>query len=193
MLAPLLSLALAVLPASPAGAASRADIARMATEWTSYRNSANRMMTAVQNTAPNDGWNRVETINFVAKVRVMIAQTEDIFASTADIAREEIRASEPPSAARLERENAVAAIHEAQAFALYANFVPRILDEGFQDRRGRNIGRDYCGPEWTIAVTIDEVNDYLRWWQAKAGFTDAQYDAFHERARANLGLPPAGR
>lgn len=193
MLAPLLSLALAVLPAAPASAASRAEIGRMASEWTSYRNGANRMMTRVPQAAANDGWNRSETVAYVAKVRVVIAQFEDIFAATADIAREEIRASEPPSAARLERENAVAAIHEAQALALYANYVPRLLDEGFTDRRGRNIGREYCGAEWAIAVNLDEVNDYLLWQQSRAGFTDAQYDAFQDRARANLGLPPAGR
>lgn len=187
MLIPLLSLALAVLPAAPASAAMSAsrrdEITRLSAEWTSYRNSANRMMTAFPGAAAKDGWSQTEMIAFVGKVRVLLASVEDEEAATADIAREALRASEPPSAARLEREKAVTAVYESRALTLYGNYVPRILDEAFEDRQGRRYGRKYAGPEWAIVITMDEIGDYGLAMIARTGFTLEQYDAFGAQAR----------
>lgn len=200
MLIPLLSLALAVAPtptrasvSDELGPARRGQIEAMAAEWTTYRNRANRMMTAYAAAAAREGWNAADLSSQLGKLRVLLASVENEQASIADIARETIRASEPPSAARSERERAVAAIHEARALTLYGNFVPRILDEAIKDRHGRNDGRRFCGPEWAIVITMEEVGAYGRWQLARAGFTPGQYDAFGDQARTQLGLPPAQR
>lgn len=195
MLIPLLSLALAVLPAAPASALTAArqeEIRVMASGWTSYRNSAIRMLGIYPTLAAKDGATG-DIRGLMREVRAMTAEVEDVQAGIIDVARETIRESERPSSARLDRENAAIELYEVRMLTVYGNMVPRILDEAFTDRRGVNYGREYCGPEWAIVLTWDEMVEYSRSLKRRAGLTDAQYDAFEDRVRASRGLPPAKR
>jgi hypothetical protein len=197
MLIPLFSLALALVsPAAaqraPVPSASRqAEISVMAADWTSYRNRAERMMAAFPAAVAREGGDRKSFEKLIADVRALCAQIVATEAETADIARETIRASEPPSAARLARENAARSLYEVRALTVYGNMLPRILDESTQDRAGRNDGRRFAGAEWSLAVDFAEAGAYGRALTERAGFTAEQYDAFNVRARASMGLPPA--
>lgn len=195
MFAPMLALALAVLPAAPASALSgsrREDIRIMSSGWTTYRNSAMRMMNAFPVLAAKDGATG-DLHGLMREVRSLTAEIEDVQAGIFDVAREAIRASEPPSAARLDREQAAVELYEVRMLTVYGNMIPRVLDETFTDRRGVNYGREYCGPEWAIALTWDEMVEYSRDLKRRTGLTDAQYDAFEDQVRASRGLPPAKR
>lgn len=195
MLIPLLSLALAVIPAAPASAMSgprSENIRIMASGWTTYRNSAMRMMTNFPALAAKDGVTG-DLHKLMRDLRALTAEIEDVQAGIFDVAKETIRESESPSAARLDRERAAVELYEVRMLAVYGNMIPRVLDEAFVDRRGVNYGREYCGPEWAIALTWDELVEYSRELKRRTGLTDAQYDAFEDRVRASRGLPPADR
>ena len=167
-------------------------IGRLAPNWAAYMNRANRMLDGYSAAAARDGWNQASMDNLISQIRVLISDIARTEAVVADMARKAVRASEPPSAARTRREGAVASVFEGRMLTIYANLVPRVLNEACKDQNGRYIGRLYAGAEWSVpSFTYEEGVYYSRWQVLRAGFTREEYEEFGARARASLGLPPA--
>ena len=140
MIIPVLSLALALSstshPAEPArepNAVMVADdpngtlsparaqaIGRIAPNWAAYRGRANRMLDGYSAAAARDGWNQASMDKMIAEIRVLISDIERTEMAVANLAREAIRASQPPSAARTLRENAVTSVFEGRMLTIYA-------------------------------------------------------------------------
>ena len=73
---------------------------------------------------------------------------------------------------------------------IYANLVPRVLNEACKDQNGNFIGRLYAGPEWRApSFTYEEGVYYSRWQVLRAGFSREEYGEFENRASDSLGLP----
>lgn len=191
------AVALALAVAAPASAADmtaqrREEITLAASNWTEYRNKATRMMTSFPDAAVKVGYGRNEMDNLMLKVSILLNDVENTERKAADLALEDVRKSSA-CPERLAREKAVAALFEVRALTLYANMLPRILDEAITDEKDPKVylGHRYAGAEWAVTLSFEECGEASRALRAKAGYTEEQYKVFQDDARKYLGLPPA--
>jgi hypothetical protein len=204
MLIPLLSAALAVcapasasqapiplvaMPADALGPSRRAEIDLKAADWISWKSRSYRMSAVFLENIVRAGYDRGESKALLEKIQKLMNQVEETQYAAADMAKEQIRASSPPSAERLAREGEIDKAFEIRALTVYGNMLPRILDEWYKDRQGRDDGRRLAGPEWALALGFDECGPAANWHLALAGFTPQEYHEIEDRAADSLGYP----
>lgn len=197
MLIPLLSVALAVcapasaqpVPPDTLGAARRAEIAVLASDWISAKSRVYRMTAVFVEAAVKEGRDRKQMTHFVDQIRALCNEVEEVQYAASQLARQAVIDSAPPSPSRLEREKAVEALFEGRALIAYANLAPTAIDEEIKDAQGNNDGRRLAGREWVVSLTNNEAVAYNRWQFARTGFTSAEYKVFIDKAAAALGDP----
>jgi hypothetical protein len=144
----------------PAGSLSRRRVAELigqASDWRARKddalNALDTLITNKESPATAAEWHRVG-IN-VKDSAQSIEDHLDILYSRAS-ARVRAEETDPKSVAR--RLAALEVERDFRKFAVYANIVPRVIDESVCGDGGRDcVGRRFAGPRWKIWLTWNEV------------------------------------
>ncbi|MFI5348873.1 MAG: hypothetical protein ACHQ2Z_04970 [Elusimicrobiota bacterium] len=188
-------------PATPASAPQgslpqdrTAELIRQASDWQARKDDAidalYTLISNVEKPANAVQWHLVGIS--IRDLAQGIEDQQDILYARASA---RVRAEEADPKALAGRLSALEVERDFRKFAVYANMVPRIIDEAVRGDDGAGyVGRRFAGPRWKIVLTWDEVAAVNRTVVPKTGFSfddwEAMGSAVAKEYNAQHPMPP---